>query len=72
MVNAPGHAERYRRMDAELTRAIMESVVAANHDKVLDLQNGLWSSIDYGKQGWQRRYPFPHIRPTLDHPSTTE
>ena len=59
LADHPDHQRRYREMDAELTRAIMESVVAANRDKALDLQNALWSSIDFGKQGWRRRYPFP-------------
>ena len=58
----PDHAPRYRQMDAELTRAIMDSVVAANSEKATDLQNALWSSDEFGHRGWQRTYPYPGAR----------
>ena len=54
----PAHAARYFEMDVRLTQEIMHSIVEANLEKSVDTGNGLWSDVEYGKEGYQRPYPF--------------
>jgi arylsulfatase A-like enzyme len=54
----PGYEDVRKRLDAELTRAIMHSVRDANHDRRVytrDLSQYSW----FGREGWQRPYPKP-------------
>ena len=57
LVGDPAWAGELQRLDNLLTRQVMASIAAANRDKSLDGNNALWSSIEYGKEGWRRPYP---------------
>lgn len=55
-IHDPGCRERYHRMDAELTRAIMGGMQEAFFDRrvyVRDLSQKPW----FGREGWVRPYP---------------
>ena len=50
------HAEVYRRLDAELTSAIMDSLDASHADKRV-YTHTLSGSQEFGRPGWPRVYP---------------
>ena len=51
----------YRRLDAELTRQLLDSTNAGHHEKQV-AHTQLYNEEDFGKRGWQRSYPLS-IRP---------
>ena len=54
----PAYADVYRRLDAELTNEIMESVRFSMHDRLA--QSGDMSQDpSFGREGWQRPFPAP-------------
>jgi len=55
----PAHLERYLAMDAALAQELMCSITAANSDRRVYTGNSMWNDDDFGKRGWQRRYPQP-------------
>lgn len=53
----PAYLSRYLTLDAALTQEMLRSVTAANFDRRVYTGNSMWNDPDFGKRGWQRRYP---------------
>ena len=54
----PNYADVYRRLDAELTRELMDSNRFAMHDRTA-MASDLSQDPGFGREGWQRPYPAP-------------
>jgi len=52
----PRYLDVYQRLDAELTRAIMRSVLLSHGEKRV-YTTSLSSDLAFGQQGWPRPYP---------------
>jgi arylsulfatase A-like enzyme len=50
------YGDVYRRLDAELTQEIMESMVLSMHDRLV-CSSSLADSEEFGHQGWQWKFP---------------
>jgi arylsulfatase len=58
LMEDPGSAAELRRLDAELTRALMRSMDASFFDRRVYVQS-LSQEPWFGREGWQRPYPNP-------------
>jgi arylsulfatase len=56
LVRDPDHAEALLALDAELTRAVMDGMRDAHHDRRVYVHD-LSQDPGFGKEGWQRPYP---------------
>ena len=52
----PKYVDVYRRLDEELTREIMGSMVLGMHDRLAS-PNSLSKDEEFGREGWQWRFP---------------
>lgn len=57
LAHEQAHHQRYMRMDATLTQAVMDAITASHRDKAHEPANPYWNDPAYGKEGWQRPYP---------------
>ena len=55
------HAQEYRRLDTRLCQEVMRSVRESQvYNHVYEpRRDDLWASPEFGREGWQRRYPTP-------------
>ena len=54
----PAHAEVYRRLESELAREIMDSMVHGMHDRLV-APYSLSETDEFGHEGWTWRFPSP-------------